>query len=327
MKNEQEIQEPRLMDRLRATIRSRHYSPRTEKTYARWVLRFIGFHNKRNPATMSGGEVGAFLTHLAVNEKVSAATQNQARSAILFLYRDVLGVELPWLEKVVQAKKPQRLPTVLSHEEVSRLLRELDGVAKVVASLLYGSGLRLMECLHLRIKDVAFERREITVRGGKGGKDRITLLPRSLVEPLSRQMGEAEAIHLKDLAEGAGEVVLPDALNRKYPGSSGSWPWQWVFPATRRYTDKETGTQRRHHFHESAIQRAVKEGVWRARLPQQASCHTLRHSFATRLLEAGYDIRTIQELLGHKDVRTTMIYTHVLNRGGRGIRSPLDEIG
>lgn len=315
-----------LMERLREGIRTRHYSRRTEKTYARWVLRFILFHDKKNPATMAAPEVAAFLTHLAVQRQVSASTQNQARSAILFLYREILQVQLPWLDDVVRAKKLQRLPVVLTNVESKRLLAQLEGTTWLVAALLYGSGLRLQECLHLRIKDVVFQRLEIMVRCGKGGKDRVTMLPGKLVERLSQQIERARLIHERDLAAGAGQVVMPNALGRKFPGDASSLGWQWIFPASRRYTEKGTGVERRHHYHESAVQRAVKEAARRAQIPQQATCHTLRHSFATQLLEAGYDIRTIQELLGHKDVRTTMIYTHVLNKGGRGVRSPFDDI-
>ncbi len=276
---------------------------------------------------MAGAEVTQFLTHLAVDDNVSASTQNQARSALIFLYRKVLGVDLPWLDEVVQAKRPERLPTVLTASEVRLLLNKMRGTPRLVAAMLYGAGLRLRECLQLRIKDVVFERLEITIRDGKGGKDRVTMLPSKLVDPLTKQFETAAAVHKKDLAEGAGRVILPAALDRKYPYCATSLPWQWVFPATRRFLDKKTGTEHRHHYHESGVQRAVKYAVAQAQLPRHATCHTLRHSFATHLLETGYDIRTIQELLGHKDVRTTMIYTHVLNRGGRGVRSPLDGLG
>jgi len=315
-----------LLDRLRDTIRTRHYSHRTEKTYVRWALRFILFHRKKHPATMAEPEVTAFLTYLAVERKVSSSTQNQARSAILFLYREVLDVHLPWLESVVKAKRSQRVPTVLTKSETMRLLAQLEGQAWLVGALLYGSGMRLQECLQLRIKDVVFERLEITVRSGKGAKDRITMLPRKLTEPLAEQIERARIVHERDLAGGAGKVVMPQALGRKYPGNASSLGWQWIFPASRRYTEKETGIQRRHHYHESAVQRTVKEAAMRAQLPQQATCHILRHSFATHLLEAGYDMRTIQELLGHSDVSTTMKYTHVVNKGGRGVLSPFDKL-
>ncbi len=319
--------QPRLMDRLRATIRAHHYSPSTEKAYVGWVLRYIKFHQKRHPSSLSGENVTQFLTHLAVESHVAASTQNQARAAIIFLYRHVLGVDLPWLEDVVRAKSPERIPTVLSVAEVRQLLNEMNGVPRLVAAILYGSGLRLTECLTLRIKDVDFERGEITVRSGKGHKDRVTMLPTSLVGPLKQQIDSAIATHEKDLEEGAGRVALPSALVRKYPYCATTIPWQWIFPATRRYLNRKTETEHRHHFHQSAVQRAVKDAAARAQLPKHATCHTLRHSFATHLLENSYDIRTIQELLGHKDVRTTMIYTHVLNRGGRGVKSPLDGLG
>ena len=325
MKHRYETDQPRLIDRLRGAIRARHYSPRTEKSYVSWVLRFIRFHEKQHPALLGGPEVTAFLTHLAVERHVSASTQNQALSALLFLYRDVLQLEMPWAEDVVRAKRPQRLPAVLSQAEVDRLLDQLSGVQWLITSLLYGSGLRLLECLQLRIKDVNFDRGEIVVRDGKGGKDRVTMLPGRLAEPLSRQCAYAERVHRHDLKAGAGRVVLPNAMNKKSPRCETELAWQWVFPATRRYFDEESGTERRHHYHESAVQRAVKAAAAWARLSKKVSCHTLRHSFATHLLESGYDIRTIQELLGHKDIKTTMIYTHVLNRGGRGVRSPLDR--
>ncbi|MFT5315795.1 MAG: integron integrase [Candidatus Krumholzibacteriia bacterium] len=326
MPNETKSSKLPLMDRLRDAIRTRHYSPRTEKTYVRWAMRYILFHRKKHPATMAEPEVTAFLTHLAVERKVSSSTQNQARSAILFLYREVLDVRLPWLESVVKAKRSQRIPTVLTHSEAMRLLAQLQGTAWLVGAILYGSGLRLQECLQLRIKDVVFERLEITVRSGKGAKDRLTLLPRKLTEPLAEQIERARIVHERDLAGGAGKVVMPQALGRKYPGNASSLGWQWIFPASRRYTETGTGIQRRHHYHESAVQRAVKEAAMRAQLPRQATCHILRHSFATQLLEAGYDMRTIQELLGHSSLETTMKYTHVLNKGGRGVRSPFDEI-
>lgn len=315
----------RLLDQVHDAIRARHYSRRTERAYAGWIRRFVLFHGKRHPAEMGEPEVTAFLSHLATHRRVSASTQNQALSALLFLYRVVLRRELAWLDELVRAKRPARVPTVLSRSEVATLLAELDGVVRLVASLLYGAGLRLLEAMRLRVKDVDFERGEITVRDGKGRKDRVTLLPAAAREPLRRHLEQVRRQHEHDAAQGRGCVALPDALARKYPGAAGEWGWQWVFPATSHYRDRETGQLRRHHLHESVIQRAVKEAARRARLTRPATCHTLRHSFATHLLEAGYDIRTIQELLGHADVSTTMIYTHVLNRGGRGVRSPLDE--
>lgn len=322
-----EPREPRLLDRLRRALRVRHYSRRTETCYVRWVLQYVCFHQKRHPATLSVNEISQFLTHLAVERGVGASTQNQALCALLFLYRHVLRIETLALDSVVRAKRTQRLPTVLTTDEVHRLLDNLTDTPWLVASVLYGSGLRLLECLQLRFKDIDFQRCQITVRNGKGDRDRVTLLPRKLIEPLAEQMRRAEQIHRKDVADGFGRAALPRALTRKYPYIAKTLVWQWIFPATRRYTEKETGIQRRHHFHESAIQRAVKEAALRAILRKRVHCHTLRHSFATHLLEAGYDIRTIQELLGHKDLKSTMIYTHVLNKGGYGVRSPLDEVG
>ncbi len=314
-------QPPRLLDRVRATIRARHYSRRTERAYIGWIRRFILFHGKRHPMELGESEMTAFLTHLAVSAGVSASTQNQALSALLFLYRDVLARELEWLEGIVRAKRPARLPVVLSREEVTCLLRHLSGVSRLMASLLYGSGLRLMECCCLRVKDVDFDRREITVRDGKGQKDRVTMLPAGLSAPLAAQIERVRRQHEEDLGSGAGSVELPGALDRKYPRAAWELSWQWVFPATRTYHHRDTGRRRRHHLHESVLQRAVREAALRAGIRRPATCHALRHSFATHLLEAGYDIRTIQELLGHREVSTTMIYTHVLKRGDRGVRS------
>ena len=315
---------PRLLDRVRQAIRTRHYSPRTEKAYIFWIRRFIFFHDKRHPDQMGSGEVKDFLSSLAVHQKVSASTQNQAFCALLFLYREVLQKELAGLDAAVRAKQPAKVPLVLDRQEVLAILRQLHGVPWLLASLMYGAGLRLLECVRLRIKDIDFERGEITVRNGKGQKDRVTMLPARLAEPLRSQMERARRQHAADLARGAGAVQLPDALDRKYPRAPWEWAWQWVFPASRIYVDSDSRQHRRHHLHESAVQRAVALAVRASGVAKPASCHTLRHCFATHLLEAGYDIRTIQELLGHSDVATTMIYTHVLNRGGRGVRSPLD---
>ncbi|HEY7729240.1 MAG TPA: integron integrase [Candidatus Eisenbacteria bacterium] len=311
---------------MRAGIRARHYSRRTERAYVAWIRKFVLFHGKRHPTELGEQEISAFLTHLAVSAKVSASTQNQALSALLFLYRDVLARDLEWLDGVVRAKRPVRLPVVLSRAEAAALLGHLHGVPRLMASLLYGSGLRLLECCRLRVKDVDFDRREITVRDGKGRKDRVTMLPAGLAAPLAAQIERVRRQHAEDLRAGAGSVELPGALDRKYPRAAWEVGWQWVFPATRFYRHAETGRRRRHHLHESVLQRAVRQAALRAGIAKPATCHTLRHSFATHLLEAGYDIRTIQELLGHREVSTTMIYAHVLNRGGRGVRSPLDGV-
>ena len=315
-----------LITQMSAALRSRHYSRRTEQAYCLWVRRFIRFHGIRHPADMAEPEINAFLTHLAVDEHVSASTQTQALSALLFLYRHVIGREVGELTDLVRARKSRRLPVVLTRDEVKAVLSQLDGGTWLMASLMYGSGLRLMECLRLRVLDVELTRGEIVVRDGKGGKDRVTMLPNSLTQALGAQLRSTRAVHERDLADGWGRVALPDALARKYPNAPADWRWQWVFPQQRRWKNLQTGEQGRHHVHESIIQRAMKEAVGSAGIVKHATCHTLRHSFATHLLEAGYDIRTIQELLGHKDVRTTMIYTHVLNRGGQGVRSPIDGL-
>jgi integron integrase len=318
--------QPRLLDQLRHAIRVRHYSIRTEVAYVDWVRRFILFHNKRHPRDMGAAEVAAFLTHLAVERTVAPATQGQAKSALLFLYRVVLDVQLPWLDEVVAAKDKRRLPVVLTPSEVRALLHELSGTMGLVAALLYGTGMRLLEGLRLRVKDIDFERRELIVRHGKGGKDRVTVLPENLVLPLDQQLAVAKARHDRDLAEGYGAVWLPDALAEKNPGAARAWGWQWVFPSATRSPDPRGGEIRRHHLNEASVQKAVAVAARRANLTKPCSPHVLRHSFATHMLQAGYDIRTVQELLGHSDVSTTMIYTHVLNRGGRGVRSPLDQI-
>ena len=318
---------PRLLDRLRAAVRARHYSLRTEEAYVAWVRRYVVFHGKRHPDELGEAEINAFLTDLAVRRKVSASTQNQALSALLFLYRDVLGKSVESLGDVVRARRPARLPVVLTAAEVKAVLARLEGDARLVATLLYGSGMRLMEALRLRVKDLDFALNQILVRDGKGQKDRRTMLPASLAEPLRQHLANAKSLHDADLRTGLGETWLPDALARKFPAATRQWAWQYVFPAPGLSADPRTGKNGRHHLHESTVQKAVKEAVRRACIAKPASCHTLRHSFATHLLEGGYDIRTIQELLGHRDVGTTMIYTHVLNQaGGRGVRSPLDAL-
>lgn len=317
---------PKLLDQVRAKIRLNHYSLRTEDAYADWVKRFILFHGKRHPRDMGAAEVEQFLTYLAVERKVSASTQNQAKSALLFLYREVLGIELPWLDEVVQAKPSRRLPVVLTPREARALLNELNGTMWLFVSLLYGTGMRLLEGLRLRVKDIEFERREILVRAGKGNKDRVTVLPENLLIPLQKQIEKARQLHDKDLAEGHGDAFLPDALSRKYPQAAKAWGWQYVFPSPARSSDPRTGKTGRHHIFEATIQRAVRTAAKRAGISKPVTPHVLRHSFATHLLQAGYDIRTVQELLGHKDVNTTMIYTHVLNKGGKGVRSPLDQL-
>ncbi|MGB5540488.1 MAG: integron integrase [Gammaproteobacteria bacterium] len=282
------------------------------------------YHNKRHPAEMGEREVTAYLTHLAVNRKVSASTQNQALSAILFLYKQVLDIRLEWLDEVIRAKRPKHLPVILSRTEVGILLDEIPGTNGLIARLLYGTGMRKMECLRLRIQDMDFSYRQITVRSGKGDKDRVTLLPDSLADPLGEHLERVRRLHHMDIDEGYGEVHLPYALERKYPNAGRSWSWQYVFPSTRRSADPYTGVVRRHHWYQDNVSRAIREALRRSGINKHVSVHTLRHSFATHLLEDGYDIRTVQELLGHKDVKTTQIYTLVLNRGGRGVRSPLD---
>jgi len=310
---------------MQLALRARHYSRRTEQTYCQWARRYIRFHGLRHPAEMAEPEINAFVTHLAVHEKVSASTQTQALSALLFLYRHVLGHEVGELD-LVRANRPRRLPVVLTREEVRRLLGGLEGEPRLVASLLYGSGLRLMEGLRLRVCDLEPGRGELLVRSGKGDRDRVTMLPRSLQPALEAQLARARALHERDLADGWGSVELPGALARKYPLAAAEWRWQWVFPQQRRWRNRESGEEGRHHLHETIVQRAVTDGVRRTGIAKHATCHTLRHSLATHLLDDGYDIRTIQELLGHKDVRTTMIYAHVLNRGGQGVRSPIDDL-
>lgn len=315
---------PRLLESVRRRLRLKHYSMRTEEAYVGWIRRFILFHNKRHPKEMGAAEVEGFLTHLAVEGRVAPSTQNQALAALLFLYREVLGIQLPWLRDVQRAKRRPRLPVVLTVGEVQMVLSQMHGLHLLMAQLLYGAGLRLMECIRLRVKDLEFERREIVVRDGKGGKDRVTMLPDRVAPRLQAQLEKVQGLHARDLAEGFGAVYLPYALARKYPNAQREWGWQYVFPSRKRSVDPRSGAVRRHHLDEKGLQRAFKQAVHNAGLVKPATPHTLRHSFATHLLQTGYDIRTVQELLGHEDVSTTMIYTHVLNRGGHGVRSPLD---
>jgi len=318
--------EKRLAERFSEAIRARHYSRRTGKSYWYWIRYFIFFHGKRHPSEMGAEEVSAFLSWLAVQRNVAATTQNQALSALLFLYKQVLGVDLPWLAGLVRAQRPVRMPVVLTPGEVRRLLEPLQGTARLMVGLLYGAGLRQIECLSLRVKDLDFAYRQIVVRDGKGAKDRVTMLPANLVQPLQAHLGRVRTLHRRDLAEGFGEVWLPHALARKYPRAAFEWGWQFVFPGAARSADPESGVTRRHHVHPDTLSRIVKRAARRASIVKPVTCHTLRHSFATHLLEAGHDIRTVQDLLGHSDVSTTMIYTHVLNRGGRAVKSPLDRL-
>ena len=316
---------PKLLEQVRRRIRRVGLSIRTEDVYVAWIRRYILANDKRHPRDMGAYEIERFLTDLAVRGKVAASTQNQALSALLFLYREVLGQDLPWMENIRRAKQPERLPVVLTVDEVMRVLHRMTGTGHLMASLLYGSGLRLMECVRMRVQDIDFTRREILVRSGKGGKDRRTMLPSMAVAALQAQLEQARVLHERDLATGHGAVWLPTALARKYPNAAREWIWQYVFPARLRSIDPRSGVERRHHLDEKSLQRAVRAAVQAAAIGKHATCHTLRHSFATHLLESGSDIRTIQELLGHADVSTTMIYTHVLNRGGSGVVSPLDR--
>ena len=314
---------PVLVD-LRVALQARHYSKRTEQAYGHWVATFLHFHQGRQPAEMAEPEINAFLTHLAVKEKVSASTQNQALAALLFLYRQVIGRNVGDLGEVIRARKPERLPVVMTREEVKVVLGNLTGEKWLIAAILYGAGLRLMECLRLRVQDIDFSRNEILVRDGKGAKDRITMLPESVKASLQDHLKKAKAVHQRDVTDGWGRVLMPNALDRKYPNAPRDWRWQWVFPQEHRWINLQTKEQGRHHLDESLVQKAVREAVVMAGLTKRATCHTFRHSFATHLLENGSDIRTVQELLGHRDVKTTMIYTHVLHRGPAGVRSPLD---
>ncbi len=317
---------PRLLDQVRQALRVRHYSARTEKAYLRWIRRFVLFHGTRHPAELGGAEVTAFLSWLAEQRKVSPSTQTQALCALLFLYRHVLRLDLPWMAEVARAPARTRLPIVLSRDEVRAVIRRLEGVERLIVMLLYGSGLRLLEALRLRVKDVDFDQHQLTVRGGKGDKDRVTVLPESVRAELRRHLSEVRVIHERDLGRGAGWVALPNALSRKYPEAGREWVWQWVFPSTRLMREVQDGRPGRHHYHETVIQRAVTAAARLSGIGKRATCHSFRHSFATHLLEDGYDIRTVQELLGHSDVGTTMIYTHVLNRGAFGVRSPADRV-
>lgn len=317
---------PGLLEKTREILRVRHYSLRTEEAYLGWIRRYVQFHDRRHPREMGAAEAEAFLSDLAVNRNVSASTQNQALAALLFLYKDVLEVDLPWLHGMAKAKRPKRLPTVLTVREVEIVLEGIGGTLGLFVRLLYGTGMRLFECQRLRVKDVDFGMSQITVRDGKGGKDRMAMLPLALAEPLRSHLQQVKALHGEDLSQGFGEAWLPDALAVKFPNAPWEWGWQFVFPAASFSVDPRSGTKRRHHIHERSVQKAMRKSVVAAGLVKHVSPHTLRHSFATHLLQSGYDIRTVQELLGHKDVSTTMIYTHVLNRGGRGVVSPLDRI-
>jgi integron integrase len=318
------MESKRLLDQVRDAIRVKHYSIRTEEAYVNWIKRFILFHGKRHPNDMGAAEVESFLTHLAVDENVAASTQNQALSALLFLYREVLRKDLDATIDSVRAQKPKRLPTVLTKDEARQVLTHLTGSHALMAKLLYGAGLRLLECLRLRVQDLDFEHRAIIVRDTKGNEDRVTMLPDSLIEPLRTQLQRVKRLHEEDLAKGYGSVYLPDALERKYPNASREWLWQYVFPSDRLSVDPRSGSVRRHHADESSLQKAIRQTAKATGITKHVSPHTFRHSFATHLLENRYDIRTVQELLGHKDVKTTMIYTHVLQRGGLAVRSPLD---
>jgi len=319
-------QNPELLERVRKAVRARHFSPRTEEAYTGWIRRFL-VEMGPHPEKLGESEIGNFLSDLAVKGHVSASTQNQALNALLFLYRHVLGKDIGYVNGVVRAKMSRRLPVVLGRKEVRAIIALMSGTTRLMATLLYGTGMRLLECCRLRVKDIDFHQNQILVRAGKGDKDRVTMLPAAVGEPLTRHLERVRRQHQADLGKGLGRVELPNAFSRKYPNADRDWGWQWAFPATSHYTDRESGIQRRHHLHETVLQRAFKEARTRAGVAKPAGCHTLRHSFATHLLEDGYDIRTVQELLGHSNVSTTMVYTHVLNRGGKGVKSPIDRLG
>ena len=316
---------PKLLDRVRDEIRRLHYSSRTERAYVGWIRRYILYHGKRHPDSMGKAEITAYLTHLATERHVSASTQNQALSALLFLYHRVLGTKIPWIEELERPQRPQRLPVVLTPSEVRALLSKMTGTTRLMTALLYGSGLRRIECCRLRVKDIDLERREILVRDAKGQKDRTTLLPARLLKPLAQHLERARRQFEQDVREGAGYVELPYALARKYPSAPRDWGWQWVFPATRTYTERASGERRRHHLHETVLQRAVQSARRAAGIVKQAGCHSLRHSFATHLVESGYDVRSVQKLFGHNQLETTMVYVHLARIGTFRVRSPLDE--
>lgn len=314
----------KLIPTIHDIMRMKHYSYETEKTYVQWIKRYIFYHKKRHPLEMGEREISAFLSHLSVKEHVAASTQNQALNAIVFLYKHVLKKDIGELKNIYWAKRPSRLPVVLTQDEVHRILEKLHGKPYLMVSILYGTGIRLMECLHLRVKDIDFGYHQIIVRDGKGQKDRVTMLPEKITEPLRHHLKSVKLIHEKDLHEGFGVVELPFALSRKYPNAAKEWAWQYVFPSINRSIDPRSGIERRHHLHKTVLPRYIRRAAREARITKRVTSHTFRHSFATHLLEKGYDIRTVQQLLGHKDVRTTMKYTHVLNKGGMGVKSPLD---
>ncbi len=321
-----DTRQPKLLDQVRNRIRCKHYSIRTEQAYIEWIRKFIFYHGKRHPAEMGENEISDFLTYLAVKRRVAASTQNQALSAIVFLYREVIQRDLGEFENLIRAKRPSRLPVVFTTKEMKSILIQLEGNNWLMGHLLYGAGLRIMECMRLRVKDVDFDYKQVIIRNGKGNVDRVTMLPNIIADNLKLHLEKVKLLHGRDLKEGFGAVYMPYALERKYKNANRSWAWQYVFPASRRSVDPRTGIERRHHISETVIQRAIKTAIRNAEITKAGSCHSLRHSFATHLLESGYDIRTVQELLGHKDVSTTMIYTHVLNRGGKGVKSPGDML-